>query len=194
MALEVFNTQFHVDIPFEDYLRLPGYSFSWLKSGGQKIEPTPKMRLGTKVHAYLLSAHEYEHGEDSDLVRPLAMALKGVLGPVLRYCTPELAVTADFIYDGMVLKYKGRIDLPVVSKPHLSLVIDLKVTEMDLRKSIDFFHYHHQVSGYCLAIGASKGVIVSVNPRTKKTQVQPIRLITSFWEKSVLRFGKPLNY
>lgn len=191
-GLQVFNVKFYPDIPFEDYLKLPGWSFSGIKSRGTKIEPTPKMQLGTKVHAYLLSAHEYEHGEDSDLVRPLAIALKGVLGPVLRYCTPELAVTADFVYEGIVLHWKGRIDLPVVSKPHLSLVIDIKVTELDLRWGIDFFGYHNQVSGYALAIGAQKAVIVSVNRKTKATQVIPVKVEDAFWRQAVLRYGKPI--
>jgi hypothetical protein len=188
-TLQVFNTQFHVDIPFADYLALPGWSFSGIK--GAKIEPTPKMQLGTKVHAYLLTSQEYEH--DSDLVRPLAVALKGVLSPLLKYCTPELAVTADFVHEGMVLHYKGRIDLPIIHKSHLSMVIDIKCTEMDIRKSIDFFHYDHQVNGYMLAIGALKGVIFSVNPKTKKTQVQSIRKDTAFWERAVLRYGKPIQ-
>lgn len=190
--MQVFNVQFYPDIPFEDYLALPGYSFSWLKSGGQKIEPTPKMRLGTMVHTYLLSAREYDHGEGSELVRPLAVALKGILKPVLNYCTPELAVTADFVYEGMVLKYKGRIDLPVVSKPHLSLVIDIKVTEQDVRKGIDFFHYDFQVSGYALPIGASKAVIVGVNRKTKAVQVVPVKVETGFWERMTLKYGQPI--
>lgn len=192
-SLTVANVRFYTDMPFEDYLHLPGYSFSWLKSGGQKIEPTPKMQLGTKVHAYLLSAREYPHDEDSALVRPLAIALKGIIGPVLNFCTPELAVTADFIYEDMVLKYKGRIDLPVVSKPHLSLVVDLKVTEMDVRRGIDFFRYDHQVSGYALAIGASKAVIVGVNRKTKATQVVPIKVETGFWERMTLKYGLPIT-
>lgn len=192
-SLQVVNVRFYRDLEFSDYLKMPGYSFSWLKSGGQKIEPTPKMQLGTKVHAYLLSAHEYLHAEGHELVRPLAIALKGILAPVLRYCSPELAVTADFIYQGMVLHYKGRIDLPVISKPHLSLVIDIKVTEMDLRRSIDFFKYDVQVSGYSLVIGASRAVIVSVNPKSKLTQVVPIRLTDDFWKWAVLKYGQPIK-
>lgn len=200
-SLQVVNVRFYRDLEFSDYLKMPGYSFSWLKSGGQKIEPTPKMQLGTKVHAYLLSSHEYSHSEGHDLVRPLAVALKGILAPggageggILRYCTPELAVTADFVYQGMVLHYKGRIDLPVLHyKSRLCVVIDIKVTEMDLRKSIDFFKYDVQVSGYSLVIGASRAVIVSVNPKSKLTQVVPIRLTDDFWKWAVLKYGQPIK-
>lgn len=191
-TLTVHNVRFYRDLEFSDYLKMPGYSFSWLKSGGQKIEPTPKMQLGTKVHTYLLSAREYLHEEGHELVRPLAVALKGVLAPVLRYCSPELAVTADFVHQGMVLHYKGRIDLPVISKPHLSLVIDIKVTEMDLRRSIDFFHYEHQVNGYALSIAAQRRVIISVNPKNGITQVIPIAYTDEFWKRAVLKYGRPL--
>ena len=192
-SLTVHNVRFYRDLEFSDYLKMPGYSFSWLKSGGQKIEPTPKMQLGTKVHTYLLSAREYLHEEGHELVRPLAVALKGILSPVLRYCSPELAVTADFVYQGMVLHYKGRIDLPVLHyKSRLCVVIDIKVTEMDLRKSIDFFGYHNQINGYALSIGAQRRVIISVNPKSGVTQVIPIAYTDEFWKRAVLKYGKPI--
>lgn len=185
MSLQVKNVRYYYDIPFEDYLALPGYSFSGLK--GAKIGPTPKMQLGTKVHSYLLTPAEYQH--DEPLVPPLAMALKGTIGPLLKYCTPELAVTADFEYEGLRLPYKGRIDLPIIGR----LVIDIKVTELDLRRGIDHFSYHHQVSGYSLAIGAPHAVIVSVNRKTKNTQVVPVRVEAGFWERACLKYGKPIN-
>jgi len=192
----VRNVRLHRDVPFDDYLKLPGWSYSGIK--GSKIEPTPKMLLGTAVHAYLLSPSEYNH--DHFLVPALAKELRLVLGPLLQFATPELAVTAEFVHEGMVMCYKGRIDLPVVMNDEignpLNLVIDLKVTEMDTRKGIDFFGYHHQVNGYSLAIGAKRMVIVSVNPaklkrREKATQVIPIQPDSRFWEQAVLKFGRP---
>lgn len=197
--MTVHNVTLLPDVPFDDYLKMPGWSYSGIK--GAKIEPTPKMGLGTACHNYLLTPSEYNH--DHNLVPALAFELKKMLGPLLPFCWPELAVTAEFVHDGMVMPYKGRIDLPVVldgqvSNP-LNLVIDIKVTEMDTRKGIDFFGYHHQVNGYALAIGASRMVIVSVNPKKLKkreiaTQVIPIQRETRFWEQAVLKLGKPISH
>jgi len=195
--MTVHNIALLPAVPFEEYLRMPGWSYSGIK--GSKIEPTPKMGLGTAVHNYLLTPSEFNH--DHNLVPALAFELKKIIGPLLPFCWPELAVTAEFIHEDMIMHYKGRIDLPIIFKGEignpLNLVLDIKVTEMDTRQGIDFFGYHHQVNGYALAIGAKRMAIVSVNPKKIKrreiaTQVIPIQKETRFWEQAVLRYGKPI--
>ncbi|TAN17211.1 MAG: hypothetical protein EPN37_07090 [Chitinophagaceae bacterium] len=194
----VRNVQLLKGVPFDDYLKLPGWSYSGIK--GTKIEPTPKMGIGTAVHNYLLTPNEFNH--DNSLVPALAIELKKILGPLLPFCTPELAVICDLIHEDMIMPYKGRIDLAVVFEKignPLNLVIDIKITELDTRKGIDFFGYDKQLNGYSLAIGAARRVIVSVNPnklakRQVATQVIPIARDIRFWEQAVLKLGKPITH
>lgn len=195
----VRNIQLMPNVPFDDYLKLPGWSYSGIK--GAKIEPTPKMGLGTAVHNYLLTPNEFNH--DNSLVPSLAIELKKILGPLLPFCTPELAVICELIHEDMVMLYKGRIDLAVVFENEignpLNLVIDIKITELDTRKGIDHFGYDKQLNGYSLAIGAARRVIVSVNPKKLAkhqiaTQVIPIARDVKFWEQAVLKLGKPIKH
>ena len=172
--------------PFDEYLSLPGISFSGIKSEGEFMSPTKKMVLGTKVHNYLLEPEKYDH-EDIEIIKPLAMAIKNRIGPLFRYLTPEMAVLADFVHEGMRMKFKGRGDLVYPGK----ILIDVKVSEMPLAKAMQFFNYPSQTSGYALGFGCPVALIAQVNPKTKQTTLYNVPIITEWWEKQILRYGEP---
>lgn len=179
--MNVYGLQIHRDIPFDDYLKLPGISYSTIKHNGKTIEATPKMRLGTKVHNYLLTPAEYDHS-DADIVKPLARELQNVLGDLLRFLLPELAVTAMFEADGRKMPYKGRIDLCVPGR----IVIDIKVTE---KLDIAYFGYDCQLTGYARALRAPIAVIVAIHPKTKKTTVVRIDMRDDWWDYQIYNLG-----
>lgn len=186
--ITVTNRKQYKDMPWNSYLAVPGYSFSWLKSEGQPVSFTPKMRLGKLVDQYLFTPHEYD-GTMQDVVKPLALAVKSYLGDALTYATPQLAITADFTYEGLTMPYRGLIDLPVGK----NLILDLKVSELDPVKAIQFFRYDWQTTGYSLGYGAKNRILMSINPKTKKITTLPIPEATDWWCHQIKLWGKPLN-
>lgn len=173
------NQKIH-DISFEEYLKLPGYSYSGIKNEGAEKFTSVKMQLGTDVHNYLLTPELYEH--TSKEVKQIALALKQRIGPLFKYLKPEVAITANFVAQGFTMPYKGRIDLCIPQK----LIIDVKVTE---KLNIDYFGYDKQLSGYAIATGAKAAIIVSVHPKTFKTQITNIPIDAAWWEYQVIQRG-----
>lgn len=187
--MQVTNIQTHIDTPFENYQKFPGWSYSSIKQydRGESFVKTPKMRLGTLVHQYLLEPSHYTH-EHRSIVIPAAKAVKDVVGELLPMLQAEVSVTADFIYDGFIMPYRGRVDMLRVGR----VVLDLKVSEVPLGRTISFFGYDRSVSGYCLSTESRLGIIIRVCPRTFKTETKLINPSSEWWEKQVLRFGKPV--
>lgn len=184
----ISNLQIHPTILFDEYLALPGYSYSGIKNDGNTISPSKKMQLGTQVHNYLLTPREYNY-DNHEIVKPCADAVRAKLGPLLKYLRPELAVQADFIHNGFRMPYKGRIDLCITER----IVIDIKVSEMPLHKAVAYFGYNDQLSGYSLAIGAKVAIIISINPKTKVITTMNIPITSRFWEYHIQRLGEPIK-
>jgi hypothetical protein len=169
---------------FEDYLAIPRLSFSGIKSEGKTITQTPKMELGTMVHNYLLEPQRYNYQRFEE-VKPIANHLRDVLGTALQYAKPELTVLADFKNEGMLLEYKGRVDLKLSD-----LIIDLKVSDAPLKSGIEYFRYDRQLTGYALAAKADKAMIISYNKKKKKVEMQMITFDIDYWKLITLKYGK----
>lgn len=187
--LHTTNTHYHQNMKFEEYLTLPGYSYSGLKAKSSPFpdQPTAKMWLGTKVHNYLLEPEKYNH-EDREIVKPMALAVRNVLGPeLLGLMEKELVVTCDMECGGFTMPYKGRLDMCRVGR----IVIDLKVSTMPLHRSIPFFGYDKQLSGYAIATGSRVALIVKVDPRNCKPETKIISIQSEWWERQVLKYGQP---
>lgn len=196
----VTNLKYYRDISFDDYLKLPGYSYSFLKSGGKAINETDKMRFGTEVHKYLLTPSELS--TITPKVKQAAMAIKEVVPPTLfKNAIPELSITADFTHEGLTMPYKGRVDFPVFSPfavvsssgiPGLCrMVIDFKVSDLKAQKAIEFFRYDRQTSGYAIALSAPVAILISGNPKGGKPQVEKLPISSYWWEEQVIKYGKP---
>lgn len=186
--MEVKNLKLFPTCPFDEYLEMPGWSYSGIRSQGKIFEaPTMKMNLGTKVHKFLLEPREYDYSE-IDIVKPLAGALKAKVGPLMKYAKPELVVTADFIHNGFCMKYKGRIDFPVIPR----IIIDFKVSEMPIQKSVPYFGYDIQQSGYALACGCPLALIMSIHPKTKYISIYNVPISAKWWEWQIIQKGEPI--
>lgn len=177
------------ELTFEDYLKLPGLSYSGIKNEGRDNEfiPTQKMKLGTQVHSYLLTPEVYDH-TNKEIVRPMAVELKRTIGQLTNHLKPEIAVTSFFSAQNFVMPYKGRIDLGIPGR----LVVDLKVSEMEIDSAIKFFGYDKQLTGYCKALGCALAIIVSINPKTLKTKVTKITHDENWWNYQIITRGTPL--
>lgn len=186
----VSNVQLYKNLPAAEYFRMPGVSYSAIKWEGVPPMESEGMALGTLVHNYLLEPAKYNH-EQADIVRPLAIGLKNAVGPLIRTLIPEMAVTADFEYQGLVMPYKGRLDLCIPGR----IVVDFKVLENGgLQKAVEYFGYGNQQNGYAASIAAKQAIIISISRKTKKTEFYSVPLTTRWWEYQVAHRGKPKNY
>jgi len=72
------------------------------------------------------------------------------------------------------------------------LILDIKVSEIDLDKAVDFFGYDKQVGGYMIASSTTRGIILSYNRKRREVQRRVIHLtpeIEDFWAKKVWEKG-----
>jgi hypothetical protein len=177
--MKVSNVRYYSDIDFDEYIKLPGVSYSGIKG---VIPVSAGMSLGTKVHHYMLEPEKYVW-EDVDKVRKIAAALRQYLGSAMDVLQKEVAITADFIHNGLVMPYKGKIDLLSNGR----LVVDLKVLAGPLAPSIHRFGYDKQVSGYCLAASAPMGLILSYNKQKNIVETAIIKPSEEWWAYQVVQ-------
>lgn len=184
--MQILDVQTYEGMSFADYLALPGFSYSGItRDGAAPIVETEKMKFGTLVDCYLFEPEKYT-GEQYRLVKPCAKAVKDKLGALLTHGKRQLVVTCKLVYNGIELDYKGRVDLFAGG-----IVVDMKVSELEIVKAINFFGYDKQVSGYALPLGAKVAVIVSVHPKKCTVSTAPIAVSADWWQRKVLEYGKP---
>lgn len=181
--MTISNRQYHNCPTFDDYLKLPGNSFSSLR--GFNGTTTEKMRLGTSVHQYLTDPAAFKGDLRIRIIKPLAMTLKAMVGDLWEYLEHRICVTADFEHEGFVLKYRGELDSGIKGK----IVIDYKIGE-NVRKSMNFFAYPDQLSGYAAGIDARHAFLIGINPKTFKTDVIQIVPDWTWWESQIVLKGE----
>ena len=184
--MQVKNTKYYNDMDFDEYLKIKATSFSSLKDA--PIVPTEGMKLGSRVHAYISEPEKYDW-KDAEMVLPIAKALRQHVGDAFQYMQKEVAFTSDFIHNGMVLHYKGRVDLLKAGR----LVVDFKVLGGSVDAAIERFGYDKQLSGYCLGTYSLMGLIIAYNKLQKKVEVRAIKPNASFWEYTTVQRGEPVN-
>lgn len=187
--MTITNRHLHPNLPWADYQRLPGHSFSSLKA--EKMPPivtTDKMRLGTRVHNYLLDPDKYDW-KQPELVKPIAKKLASIPGimTALKHSNCEVPATATFEYEGFQLLWRGVADIQISNL----LIIDFKITEMSLSAAIRFFGYDRQQSGYCAGYGCKSALIISIHPRTHVVDMAYIQPAFAWWEEKCLTHGSP---
>jgi len=186
--LQVYNIQFYPNIEWEDYCKLPGYSFSGIKSNGVALDESEGMRLGKRVHAYLLKPMEYDW-VDAGVVIPIAREINSRIGThLLRYMELECGVTATFLHEGLEMRYKGLLDI----HEKRTIVVDLKVIAGDLSAYIKRFLYDQQVIGYGIPADVQRRLIVAFNKKTKQVQTAFVDYDPRWWCHQIKRLGKPV--
>jgi len=188
------------NLKFEDYLKLPQYSHSFLKSEkhgySQFKGATIKMQLGSLVDAIRTDG-------DVDMAHPLyrqarniAIQLFDQLGWAFKKLHKQVSYTGIMRYDAG----KAIFELPIKGRPDFELpgefIIDLKVTNEPKEKIdslIKFMGYPNQQ--FCYGkLGGCKIAYLSFYT-TKTNEVLPLKRITigdrnTFWEEKIIKFGK----
>ncbi len=184
----------HDNIPFEDYLKLPGYSTSFLKREVNGVLPdfisSDKVRVGSLVDSILTSP------KDADMSSPLykeakaiAFQLREVFGDMLGNMVTQVSFTGEATFGEFEMPVKGRLDLLL---PKMA-VIDLKVTyAANIPALIDFMRYKEQMWLYCNFAGVKKAylLIYCVPKKTCTCHYVSCEGDSEWWEERVLRFGK----
>lgn len=183
--MQISNVTTYEKISFNEYLALPGLSYSFVKRDGASISPTESMRFGSYVDAYVFEPSEYK-GEKLNLVRPVAKEIKSQLGVLINGGKRQLAVTCKMSHRGLYIIYKGRLDLFAGG-----IVIDLKVSKLKIDDAIRIFGYHDQLSGYSLALGAKVAVLFSIHPETRVVSKRALNPGRAYWEEVVVKYGIP---
>jgi len=189
--VRVKNIRFHPGLDLDEYLKLPGKSFSSIKNDGvTNFAPTEKMRLGTMVHQYLNESHLYDHtNERHELIEKLAITAKSAIGGLLPYCEGEASVTADFLHEGFLLPYKGRIDACIKGK----VIIDYKIiNSRSIYDTLHRFGYNEQLTGYMMPVKALHAFIIAVSTITMKPEVVLVQPNYAYWENIIITKGIPL--
>lgn len=189
--MQVKDLKYYSDLDFDEYLQISGYSFSGIKmlESGQPIVPTEGMKLGTRVHNFILEPKKYDW-ESHIEVNKIATKIKEIYQPFIKYMEPELAFTARFEHNGMYLNYKGRTDLIYKGK----LIVDLKILSGKLEPAIERFGYDKQLSGYAIATGCKNAMIISYN-KANKHNVLETKLIEpneDWWNYMIVKYGTPI--
>lgn len=185
--MQINNVQYHPDIPWEDYLKLPGYSFSGLKNQGVDILPSEGIAIGKLVHTYLLKPKEYNY-ERHEIVIPIARELVKYYNSIIRFAEVEVGVTSNFCVDGLCMPHKGLADMAI--RKHL--IVDYKILAGDLQYYLKTFLYAEQLRGYMLPFEAPIGLIIAYNKRTKKVQREVIGQDPRWWIYKIKQYGKPI--
>lgn len=183
-SINIHNLTYYRDLPFEDYLALPGRSFSSFKG---PVTETEGMRLGTRVHQFLLEPEQYDW-KDAEIVRPIATRLREFLGDAIQYMEREVSFTCLMEYEGMGLWYKGRADLIKIG----TLLVDLKILSSSIQQACEMFGYPAQQSGYCIATTTPRALILSYNKLRRKVESQMVAVEQGWWKKKILTHGMPI--
>lgn len=203
------DIQQHLNVPFEVYQKLPGYSTSFLKNEKNGVKPdfvmTDKVRLGSLVDSILT-----EPGK-ADMSSPLypqakkiAWELKKMYPEIVAVLVPQVSYTGVADYCGFKMPVRGRLDylLPIVgdgstgdgSTGNLA-VVDLKVTfstEAQIKTLIGYMQYDEQMFLYCNFAQVKLAYLMFYSVPNKKCILEKIIMpdTSLWWEQKIMNFGK----
>lgn len=198
--MKYINQEILKDIPFDQYLNLPGYSYSFLKREVNGTLPafhsTDKVRIGSIVDDLLTNPE----GADVDtelypIGKKIANFLKDFIGEnALETLGRQLSIKGEIENEGLVMPVKGRLDLFGLGR-----VIDLKVTdvrEADLNSLTFYMGYDKQMYNYCNLSGVDQATLIFYTKKTDKIILRNLDFSKGnercfkFWNEKSLKFGK----
>lgn len=165
------NVTRHENMRWQDYVKLPGYSFSYLKrasSGGTAsyFTPTDKMRLGTISDAILMQQDEVDMKDPLfPHARNIASALMSTWGAQIKSFQCQVSYSGTVTCGEFGMEVKGRTDWEL--KNHA--IIDLKITEAtNLPELVKFMGYDNQQNNYCGLAALPTAYILAYNHKLKR--------------------------
>lgn len=182
---------------FEEYLKLPYYSHSFLKAerNGMTDEflGSYKVKIGSMVDAILCETGKINMlDEHYPIAKSIAFEIKKVFGSYIAKFQKQVSYTTDLVYEYHSMPAKVRLDFLLPG--HAS--IDLKVThEKDVHALIKYMGYQNQLWHQCKCSGVKKQYIMIHSVPLRKTFMIDLGVVTErneFWENKILKFGQPI--
>jgi hypothetical protein len=185
----------HDNLPFQDYLKLEGYSFSFLKREINGINPhleiTNNIRLGSMVDAILTEPEKVDYSDP--IYKPakeIAALIRSKYSSLLFAFQKQVSFTAIANFGGFEMPVTGRLDYLLIDHA----VIDLKVTmSKDIHALIQFMKYDNQLWNYCKMAKVDKAYLMIHSVPLKKTELIALNCadnMNEFWADKILKFGK----
>lgn len=194
--IEYSNIKRYDNLPFEEYLKLPGYSNSFLKGEkyGEKTEisPTDIMKVGKYVDAILTDPGKVDMLDPLyKIAQSVAFQISWSFGAYIKQFKSQISYTADLSHMGYKMPVTGRLDWLLEG----FAVIDLKITKSkDLPSLISFMKYPNQVWNYAnMAKVPNKYLMIHSIP-LNKTELFTIKddpTYNEFWASKILKLGTP---
>lgn len=190
----IHSIQQHLNLPFDQYLKLPGYSTSFLKREVNGVTPdfvkTDKMFRGSLVDAILTSPSEVDMSSKLyPVARDISNTIRGQFGDMFKQMLPQVSYTGTASYGGFSMLVKGRLDFEL---PKLA-VIDLKITETkNIKALIKHMGYDNQMFLYCKFIGVTKAYLIFYCVPLKKCIIEYIDCSqpNNWWQERIIKFGQ----
>ena len=190
--IQFTNKKRYDNVPFDEYLKVGGYSYSFLKREVQgttpEFKPTAKVELGKLVDAILTQPDDIDiYSPQLKTAERIATCLLDNFGDSIKHFESQVSLTCDMEYAGLKMPFRGRLDWGLKN----IAVIDLKVTaEKKLRQVINHMGYDNQLFGYCGAYGVKLGYILIYSSATNQYDLIQMPLNgDQFWKEKIMKFG-----
>lgn len=184
-------------LSFEDYLKLPGYSHSFLKREYMgmvdEIVITDNIRIGKMVDGILMDPEAVDMNDQLyPIARKIAVDIKNTFGAIIPQFKAQVSFTANIEHAGFSMETKGRLDWELPKHA----VIDLKVTKMrDIPALIKFMGYDNQTwhYGHLSEVKDAYLMIHSIPLKRNFFIPSDVSMSTNdFWAEKTMLFGKAL--
>lgn len=187
------------DLDFTDYLNLPQYSHSYLKSetGGLIYHKkfSTKMQIGSLVDAIRTGGTADMSHELYPIAKDIAARLHAEFGWAFNKLEKQISYTGIMQYDAG----KAKFEIPVKGRPDFeykkSFLIDLKVTdEINVDAIIKHFGYGNQQFCYGKLAECKTAYLLFYRKKKRDTVLKRIEIgnINTFWQEKIIKFGKAI--
>jgi hypothetical protein len=188
------NIKSYEGISFEDYLKLEGYSHSFLKSNlngvKQYFNTTDKVRLGSLVDNILTEPSKADMTSSLyPAAKAIAFQIKQLFGDLVLSAQKQMSYTATMQMAGFNMDVTGRLDFLL---PNFA-VVDLKITnEKNVDGIIEYMGYNNQLWHYSKMAGVTKAFLLFYVVPLKQVVVRSVDVTSDengFWANKIIDFG-----
>jgi len=177
-----------------EYLRLTGFSHSFLKSERSGVAAdillTENIRIGKLVDGILTDPASVDMGDPLySIAREIVYFIEKQFGKLIKHFEPQVSYTAEMSYNGFTMFTKGRLDWLLKEQA----VIDLKITRSkNVRSVIDFMGYRNQLYHYVKLAQVEKAYLMVHSIPLRKTELLKVDCSgneNQFWQEKIIHFG-----
>jgi hypothetical protein len=185
------------NVPFESYLKLEGFSHSFLKREVNGVAPymeiSDKMKLGSLIDGLLMQPDQVDiRDAQYQIAVKMAIEIKNTFGGLIKDFVSQMSYTGIAEHQGFKMPVCGRLDWLLPNHA----VIDLKCTgaksDNEFTAFITHMGYNNQMFNYCGLSQTQTAYIIPYSTTSKKclSVVKiPIDTSNNFWAEKILKYG-----